>query len=267
VTNGTVSGTHEVWSQKQCWGCVPPTGASALTAIGSRVFFSVQDVYGFGPAEAVWWLSGDTVTHLVEPVPAEPLRWPQFATEFVPAGGEIFFSGPDFTDGTAQGTSTVAPQKTPLFWDAEDITAFPGGILFTTGKPRSTRSHGELWRASPSPHSAQEVSAVGAMSEELNPSDITDLGGEALFYGNDDEEQRGLWATNGTTAQRVSDKPRAQANFEVNCAEDILAIGDRALFAAPGGGLWMTDGQPGNAQPLAHPGDEGYCPVELLAIP
>lgn len=267
ISNGTAGGTHEVWNEKQCLGCAPPLGASVLTVIGDRVFFSVEGVYGFGPAEAIWFLSGDAVTHLQEPTPIEPIRLPEYADEYTFVGSEVYFSGPSYTNGTTQGTGGVLRPKTVQFWYPEDMTPFQAGILFSSGKPHSVRTHGELWRADAAPMSAQEIPASGALPGELNPSDITDLGAGALFYGNDQEERRVLWMTNGTTAERVSSESQGAPLFLGGCSEDILAVNGQALFAGPNGGLWITDGSLGGTHVLVKGNALSFCPMTLTAVP
>jgi len=279
ISDGTAAGTHEVWSQPDCPACGIQPAPANLTVAGSRVYFSLINTFGVGPADALWYLENGNVTHLEEPDRAGRLIIATELSELATGGGELYFDGPEvpfaYSNGTAAGTApfTFPPLRIGEIGTLGDLTPVQHAVLFSSdyAENNPTLLRGQLWRAEPSAP-AQEVASGLPVGTYLDPSSITAFGSSALFYGSESSGARALWLTDGVTAQPLeagATAARAPTGLSlglVTC-EDLIVVGGVALFDQPPGGLGITSGTPAGTHSIFRHGDADFCPDYLTAIP
>ena len=178
---------------------------------------------------------------------------------FVGSGGGLQTDYPPVrglwvTDGTAAGTHELATGS--QFYgglDPSDLTMFNGEVLFAGADGASEYG---LWVTNGTAAGTTEIGGFddagisGANTQfGLEPSDLTDFNGEALFSGVDAAGHQGLWETNGTAAGTFEFTGIIGANSDglfYGINPDFTVSNGEVLFTgmddAGHEGLWVTNG-------------------------
>ena len=273
-TDGTPGGTVYLSSE----------AVAALVPVQGVVFFTAED-----PAGQRLWVSDGTAagTRLVVEVnpgdqrpctPENPCR-EAFPASLTAVGDRLFFTAfrDDSqaelwkSDGTPEGTSAVrsfavgegqAENESP-----RQLTAFPGGLLFTAFEEASGR---ELWRSDGTPAGTVQVGdlAPGPASSDLRQ--LTAVGAAGYFLTGHPGVDERLWrlAPGSFTPNVVHDFATDPGSFVV----EMKAVGDLLFLVvfspATGAEPWVSDGAPAGTGLLRDlfPGPRGSAPKSLAAV-
>lgn len=241
---------------------------SGFTAVGSRLFFGVDDAAD-GPG--LWASDGTPAgTALVqalgtppspESIASESAGPPILAA--TAAGDRLFFttgsSGPGdagetlwVSDGTSTGTTEVAdinPGNTgPYSEPASQLAAIGGAVFFANDDP----AHGvELWRSDGTAAGTGLFLDLDPGPAGSFPGDLTVIDNTLYFSATTIAGSSALWSSDGTAAgtQTVASftaQPDGAGLF-ANIPDAYAVIGQTMVFAADDGTateLWKTDGTP-----------------------
>jgi ELWxxDGT repeat protein len=274
VSDGTTSGTAllEDFARSEN---VLYTPLGDLTAVGSRLFFAVNDA-AHGPS---LWVSTGTVagTTLVKSLGTPPPNysavsptgsWTSFnAPIFDPTGvgSRLFFataavgsSGTTLwvSDGTTAGTATVASINLPQQAGYENSALLRGPFAAlgdTLYFPNVDPTHGsELWQSDGTAAGTHRVTDLNRGPTGSYPGNLTAIGNTLYFSAATAAGSSAVWSSDGTAAGTklvVTVGPGVTANsfFASNSGPVASAtLGGVIVFPADdavhGIGLWKTDG-------------------------
>lgn len=294
ISDGSEAGTRRV---KDFHAAPGSSGPLAQTIVGNRLLFSAQT----GSLEAPLFLTDGTAvgTRVV----STDASW---ASDFIRLGDRLLFSAAEWSDdgysysqgvwqtnGTAAGTSRVAPQ----FFDLHNAMVFGGSLFFPHVEDGSNV---ELWKndgtargtvlvkdidpyLKPAPH---HLCAL----EGSHPRPALVLRNRLLLTADDGKHGRELWTTDGTpqgTRLLLDVNPLRSPEPPPSCDDDrkprkdtglssnpkgFAVLGDIALFSAVDGRtgreLWRTDGTPQRTRRVVdlRPGPRGSVPHDLIAF-
>src|ERR1051326_3691821 len=228
----------------------------------AKILFSAK---GATHGTELWVTDGTTAgTSLVADIYSGPPSGGSYPLYLTPLGnGETVFAANDgstgkelwITDGTTAGTK--------LLMDINSTTgSYPGGsghwgiVPFGTGKALFSADDGTtigtgLWVTNGTAGGTYRLIDTTNNVTEYNPSNITMLGGEALFSATDSTYGNELWVTDGTSGgtHRIAD---IYTGFPNSYSSHITPLGNgKAVFQASdgtngatphGNELWVTDG-------------------------
>lgn len=236
---------------------IHPAGSSTprfLTALGNIALFAAED----GTNGRELWKTTGAVGNatLVKNIRSGSAGSdPQ---ELVEVNGVVYFSADDGTNGRElwrtvgdSGTTTLVADIFPGSGSSEpeDLTAFGDSVVFVAQPDSIDR---ELWISDGTEGGTRPIADIREGASGSFPEEIAVVDGRIYFsaiggpFGVDDGRE--LWVSDGTEegTHRVEN---IAAGDEPSFPQNIIALGERALFAADDGvaglELWATeDGAP-----------------------
>jgi ELWxxDGT repeat protein len=104
--------------------------------------------------------------------------------------------------------------------------------------------------------------AIGANDYGLDPADFVQYYGKVYFNGDDSNNNRGLWVTDGTTAG--TKEITAPQSSPSPSSPDYMTVYKNVLYMDGGGALWSYNSKsPANADPFIRITGTGFDPTEL----
>jgi ELWxxDGT repeat protein len=252
---------------------------NSLTTVGSSLYFT---------AGGRVWTSDGTAAGTTALTGASTGYSYYGGTEFVEAGGSVFFSmhleetGAELwkTDGTPSGTAQVAEIHHGSYdADPRGLTNV-GGTLFFTARDGV---HGrELWQSDGTASGTRMVRDVapGSASGQYYNSQIVGLGSSAVFSADDGVSGTELWRTDVDPAPS-DPPPRVPPTTPAPLAtlfkdlrpgapgsgpSRIVPMGDKFMFTAWNGlsrDLWLSDGTPAGTAAVPGP-DVSYASLAAV---
>lgn len=235
--------------------------------LGSRLVFA-----GGTPAGGVEpWVSDGTAAGTVplgDLIAGDQSSYPD---HFVLFGGRVFFTAatPDrgfewwSTDGTPAGTALFVDVFAGSSSANPDAPAVAGGWLYFSAVDGAVGR--ELYRTDGTVAGTRLVKDIVEGRAASGPAEITTMGDRVVFTAGVEGKRR-PWISDGT---EDGTRPLDDGTVDDGLAPTGFAsLGDRAVFswgdAQSGDELWVTDGRPGAARPLADlwPGPTGSRPEE-----
>lgn len=198
--------------------------ARFLVRVGSRAVCSV--------GSEVWLSDGSTSLRVVD-TQQTAASWRPF---FAPVGTSGSFVFADDTlwvsDGSALGTSEVAPVSDPAF-----MTALGAQVVFAATTPEHGR---ELWRTDGTSAGTLLVADLASGSASSSPRGFAVLGDRVFFFANGDE----LWLSDGTASGTRLVKDLGVDPVSLG---GLAPVGSRHVYfraSTPSTGLelWRSDG-------------------------
>ncbi|QDU66453.1 ELWxxDGT repeat protein [Engelhardtia mirabilis] len=186
-------------------------------------------------------------------------------SDFVTAGGRLFFSATDLTHGRELWTLQPPATQPTLLVDLSPgstssspakLTALPDGrVLFTA---TATGQGVELWVTDGTAAGTSLVADINAGPSSSYPTDLTARGNEVFFWANDGVHGYELWRSDATTAgtQLVGEIEVGPGGADAfTQLGDIETDGQTLLVPGhvdgAGWGVWLTDGSIQNTIKLA----------------
>jgi ELWxxDGT repeat protein len=257
TTDGTAAGTHELLPANAAPGGLFSAGISGqpgFTLLNNKVLFEGEDAAGH---QSLWSTDGTAAGTAEVHVGFQP-RY------FTNLGQIVLFNdlGASFhetlwvTDGTSAGTHEITPISNvsaaglvPQF-----LGSYNGLALF---EGMDAAGHKGLWVSNGTAAGTSELTIANANGifnniggVDGNP-DFTTYNGVALFQGEDDSGNVGLWMTDGTGAGTHEIAPSTITGASLQFDPDsFIVYQGKVYFAAEnnttdtgdGGNLWVTDG-------------------------
>jgi ELWxxDGT repeat protein len=225
-----------------------------LTAFHDKAFFVApsSDATHWG-----LWKSDGTLpgTVLVRNLHDDPDAQGQFPLPCCPAtvGNALFVSIADqlwTSDGTHDGTTVLKDVNA-------DSLADIGGTLYFAGTDPALFDP-QLWTSDGTPEGTQPAATIDGAGG-CCPSYLADLGGQAVFWADNDSTGTEPWVSDGTqegTAQLKDINPGASSSGGYGYLFlPFLVVGGTAYFSASapdtGQEIWQTDGTPDGTDMLA----------------
>lgn len=165
------------------------------------------------------------------------------------------------TNGAPAGTSVFNPPPPHGYdvWSFADPVSIGTRILFSAPAPDYRGlvfNTLELWAVDAISGAIEPIAPTGEAQHGLYPRDITRIGHRALFWGDDQLGNEGLWVTDGTAAQTYQITPRGLAADPK--PQFMFSLGRRAIFLATGAdgaqNLWVSDGTTSGTQQITGAG-------------
>jgi ELWxxDGT repeat protein len=260
TTNGTAAGTQELLPANAFvsglfLGSVG--GEPGFTVLNNRVLFAGLDAFG---NRGVWSTDGTAAGTVEVKVGVQPRFFTNNGSVVlfndVGAGGhESLF----ITDGTSAGTHEITPigNTNPASGLTPQYLATYNGLVLFEGSDAAGNQG--LWGSSGSAAGTFELTIAHANAAGIFASlggvasspDFTTYNGVALFQGEDDGGNIGLWMTDGTGGGTHEIAPSSIAGASSQFAPDsFIVYQGKVYFAAQnntndtggGGNLWVTDG-------------------------
>jgi ELWxxDGT repeat protein len=282
VTDGTGAGTSEVQVNGAYSSGLFTLGDPHFTVLGGKALFAGTD----SSAHRNLWVTDGTTAGTSELTPGGSysigLLYSLGDPYFTILGNKVLFKGWDssahlnlwVTDGTTAGTSELtvsgAYASGLLYHNAQytvdpDFTLFGSKALFVG---EDVSGNFNIWSTDGTSAGTNELTAVGANSHGLfyngsiyAISDLTVLGGKALFAGFDSNGHINLWVTDGTsggTSELTVTNADPSGLFYNNGTAlnpDFTVVGNKVLFEGYDVNghvnLWVTDGTATGTSELA----------------
>ncbi len=241
-----------------------------LTTLDGKLFFVTTDA---DSGTEAFWASDGTSSGTVELMSGKEFTYPQSGGQtgasaqppsstyaFVPMGGKVYFTANDSqgtpglyeTDGTASGTTEVAPLGSP----AGNLTVAGGKLFFTEQDSSST---GQLWVSDGSAAGTTELTSFTA-SAGSGVGELMAVGNVVYFEASDSNgTTTQLWTSDGTSAGTVE-----LTDFGASGYLDSLTDLNGTLYFIANDGtdgqqLWTSDGTaPGTVAVTDFSGDSLY---------
>lgn len=248
VTNGTPGGTRML--KDIATGQQSNADPAQFVHFKGRVWFTA---YSADVGEE-WWVTDGTPggTRLfADLTPGNPGTSPAYP---VVVGDRMFFEGWTgnatstelmVTDGTVAGTRLAAdtfPGPEPGF--ASQITRFGNGVVY---RARTADGVSKPYFSDGTPAGTRQLDSEPPFFD-VDPTEITVVGGRIFFRGSTEATGRELWSSRGMTgdARPVRDiVPGEGSSFP----SELTAAGSRLYFVAhqdpTGLEVWTSDGTPG----------------------
>ena len=242
--------------------------ASNFQVVGNALYFTAASD-PFNPVHQVLYRSDGTEAGTVQVSPPGAVVAPDAYAAL--ASGSIVFendrnaSGAPasslwVSDGTAVGTRPLAPANLGSGSGGDNFVSLGGVAVF--GLPVGSAGGSSLWVSNGSNAGTRQIMPGGVVLRSV--SDLTLLGGAALFAGVTSTGQTGLWSTDGTDAGTRELAAFAQVGA-------LVAFGTKVAFTAPDSrgrpSLWVTDGTAAGTTLIAPAGaaSTGLAPQGLFA--
>jgi len=187
----------------------------------------------------------------------------RFVVQDIPSFFPEFISKLSETDGTAAGTHSLTRFALPKLGILREFVAAGRNVFgaFTTDSRTSLRA------SDGTSEGTREVYAIPFPFELSFLEQLTPVGDQIFFPGDDFEKGRELWASDGSPegTRRVADLAPGPAP---SSPSELAAFGDRLLFSADdrehGRELWISDGTTVGTQRLEiRPGPNGSYPQAI----
>jgi ELWxxDGT repeat protein len=250
VTDGTANGTHELLAAQN----VDLVSAEAGTEV---MFDAITPVSGGGgPVSLLGFTNGTAAGTSDFPVPGQtggnPVA-PDLSGQGAAAlgGGTLFGAASGttlyLTNGTASGTAEVSAPTLPKpfsFSLVKPLYSLGSRVVFVaTDVNQQTKGlvyH--LWSSDGTAAGTAPIPTPTAALTGLFPNDLTVIGGKAVFNGNDNIGNIGLWVTDGAAGTSELSVP----NLQIIQPSSLMTFGSQAMFFGYdnnlNGSLWLTDG-------------------------
>jgi len=259
TSNGTAAGTVEIGGLDNAG----VTGAysqgldpSSITVLGGQAIFLGDDSnYASKYAQSLWMTDGTNsgtteIGGLGNAGIADKYASGWNPAGFTAIGGEVFFTATDsvdytgiwVTNGAAAGTIEIGGLKNAGIAGAP-TTAFEPSAFLSLGSKALFENSG-LWVSNGTAAGTTEISTVVGL-------DLTVVGNEGYFSGDDSSGDPTLWETNGTAAGTI--EIGGVANAGVSGADskglnpcNFTALGNEVVFTGSDASgaqiLWITNG-------------------------
>jgi len=241
-TDGTTSGTAMVL------GINPSSSSiSALTAVGSTLFFTVDDgVHG----NELWKTDGtSTGTTLVKDI--EPGSGSATPQSLIAADSALYFTAFPYSnalelwksDGTTTGTSRVCQMR--LLTDSSvprSFTTLGSSLLFVA---TDSEMPYELWKSDGTQEGTGLIKGLPSGMFPSPPSGLTPAGSLVFFSASDATAGQELWKSDGTPTGTALVKD-IRPGPAPSTPQDLRILGSTCVFTADNGTqgreLWKSDG-------------------------
>ncbi|MGA0604352.1 ELWxxDGT repeat protein, partial [Caulobacter sp. KR2-114] len=252
-TNGTAAGTLQLSTTTN------GAGASGLTAVGGRMFFTGHDsVHGAGLFVSDGSAAGTAFVAAVSG-----------ASNLTAVGNALFFTASDAThgtelwvsDGTAAGTHMVSDIDPGMAGATPtSLTAFNGKLYFSA----NDGVHGqELWVSDGTAAGTQMVSDIAPAFVSSAPSNLTVADGRLFFQASDGNGTE-LWATDGTAAGTVKlTQPGSYFGAWGYFATPAGLYFENSTYTSSYLNLYLSDGTTAGTHVVATLGDVRFAPVSV----
>jgi ELWxxDGT repeat protein len=248
-SDGTPAGTRAAFT-------LPEVDAvSSLTGLGTELYF-----VGSQDFTSNAWRSDGTLAG-TRPVTAFPSGSSLFATQFVRAGGAVWFmagSGHLWrTDGTATGTVEVAHPHL-----VTEMTSFQGRLYFLAQASPTTRA---LWRVNDDATGIVHLALFPGTGAGAGIFDLTEHAGH-LYFAAEGAGGLELWRSDGTSAGTAIVRDIVPGP-EGSGVRDLTSTPAALFFSAEDGARgrepWRTDGTATGTRLVADlwPGPTGSLPT------
>ena len=255
VSDGTAEGTSLIKDIDPEYSSYPRD----FTEFNDRLYFSAND----GENGTELWVTDGTAegTSLIKDIDSEYSSYPDSFTEF---NDRLYFSANDgdengrelwVTDGTAEGTSLVKDINPRVRDDGFAYSSVP--FYFTEFNDRLYfTANNNLWVSDGTAKGTQLLKDIDPGTGDYRgftygsyPDSFTEFNDRFYFSGDDGENGRELWVSDGTAegTQLVKDINPTVGDYYANGSypRKIVEFNDRLYFSANDGGgrkLWVSDG-------------------------
>ncbi len=168
---------------------------------------------------------------------------------FFEHGGEVAFALAGrvwLSDGTAAGTRAITAPEVSRAAYGGDVGRVGACWLYAGEDDRGS----EPWCSEGTPESARIVRDLERSAPGSDPTEITAVGGLAVFSALDPTGVRQVWSSDGQagSVQRLTATPPPYSL----ASRDLFGAGDFALFREPAAAshLWRTDGTENGTYPI-----------------
>jgi ELWxxDGT repeat protein len=270
VSDGTPAGTHMV----KAFAGNP---IHNLTAIGARVYFTVDD----GTHGNELWVSDGTAAGTMLVSDINPGATGSNPSLLINVNGELFFAADDGvhglelweTNGAAAGTMMVKDVDPGAPGSIAGVSfADVNGTLFFTA---TDGTHGdELWKSDGTAAGTVMVKDINPGATDSFPELLTNVNGTLLFFANDGTHGAELWRSDGTAAgtSLVQDINPGAGSSTPTGFGPMAVVNGTLFFNATDGThgfeLWKSDGTAAGTRLIAdiNPGSSDSSPQFMTDV-
>ncbi|HEX3147588.1 MAG TPA: ELWxxDGT repeat protein [Gemmataceae bacterium] len=196
------------------------------------------------------------------------------------AGGVMYFTGVDGTDGRALWKTDGTPEGTVMVKDVDpddvlsrigQLTAVGDKVYFTRQVVTSTFYQYELWVSDGSTAGTNRLLLIDLAGNGASPAELTSFNGQLYFTAKDATHGFELWRSDGTpggTAMVVDLAPGAIGSGPAGLTVANGSLYFTAYQSSTGTELWTSDGTAAGTHIVADltPGNNGSTIANLTAV-